>query len=472
MDASLDNELSLIQEELKKILLKWAAEKSVDEESAKKLRRKAAWINFQRYRQSIPYFARVCEMTGVYSDHPDFEAIVENLLIPDDVFKSYPQKLLDDKDFAGMNKWLSNIGTADVGDKASSANDLDEWVDELGRNGMHLVFSSGTSGNMSFVPRDENTWESFIKMPLLYLPYLMADLGIIGFAKNALLKFLGRKMSPDTLLTLLTKFGLKDFDGYFCNFSGGNQGIQLVGQEIGKFCGSSTFLYNAKMSASAVRGIVRGAKTSEEQGLIDEFLKTTVHDKEANYARLLNGLKDSVRRRRKVILFGTPYLLLEICRKMESMDMKLKLRKGSSVIFGGGWKSFDGSRIPEEELMTLISDTFSIPPNAVSEGYSMTEIQGLMLRCKNGRYHIPPHLETIILDEELKPMSGDDITGVLAIIDPFASSYPGFLITGDTVRRNSMPCSCGRSGDTIITVERSPGREVKGCGGIMAKVNA
>ena len=472
MNANLDKELSLVQDELKIILLKWAAQNTVDEQHAKKLRRKAAAINFLRYRDSIPYFKRVCEMTGINGDEPSFESIVENLLITDDVFKSYPQSLLDDKDFPAMTRWLANISAVDVSGKADSAKDLDQWVDQLSKDGMHLVFSSGTSGSMSFVPRDEATWDSFIKMPLMYLPFLMADLGIVGPVKAALLKFLGRNFSPDTLLDLFSRFGLRDFDGYFCNFSGGAQGIQLVGQEIGKFCGSATFLYDQKMSATAVRGIVRGAKTLEEHALIQEFLKTTVHDKDANYARLLRGMKKSARKRRKVILFGTPYLLLEICRKMQAMNMKLKLRKGSAVVFGGGWKSFDGSRIPEDELVSLIGEMFGIDPGAVSEGYSMTEIQGLMLRCKNRRYHVPPHLETVILDEELKPMEGDDVTGVLGVIDPFASSYPGFLITGDSVRRISTPCPCGRKGDQIIAIERSPGREVKGCGGIMAKVNA
>ena len=102
----------------------------------------------------------------------------------------------------------------------------------------------------------------------------------------------------------------------------------------------------------------------------------------------------------------------------------------------------------------------------------MTEIQGLMLRCPEGRYHVPPHLEAVALDQELKPVYGEDVSGTLGIVDPFAESYPGFLITGDYVRLVKTPCPCGRSGPAIISIARSPGREVKGCGGIMAKINA
>ena len=54
----------------------------------------------------------------------------------------------------------------------------------------------------------------------------------------------------------------------------------------------------------------------------------------------------------------------------------------------------------------------------------------------------------------------------------WAVSYPGFLITGDNVHRTSSPCPCGLDGDTLLSVGRAAGAEVKGCGGIMASVNA
>jgi hypothetical protein len=91
---------------------------------------------------------------------------------------------------------------------------------------------------------------------------------------------------------------------------------------------------------------------------------------------------------------------------------------------------------------------------------------------------VPPHLETIILDDALEPAKGgrngegDDVTGILGVMDPFAVSYPGFLVTGDDVRKTTAQCPCGLPGDTFLKVGRAAGAEVKGCGGIMATVNA
>ncbi|MEW6077710.1 MAG: hypothetical protein AB1724_07865 [Thermodesulfobacteriota bacterium] len=476
MNTSHDRELQAVHGELKRLIMDWAADKTVDGDRARRLRQRAVEINHRRYRENIPYYRKVCRMADLDTDNPGLDNIIAHLMVTDDIFKSYPQSLVDGKNFEGMTAWLSRISTVDLtGQLPGDVRNLDQWIEALAAKGMNLVFSSGTSGNMSFVPRDEATWTHFLKTPLLYLPLLIAEQGMISPWKYWLLKRLIKMIQPDAFLKMADKFGrfvLKDYDGYFCNFSGGNQGIQLVGQEIAKYCGSAFFLYDMTLSPAAVRGIIRGAHSPEEQTLADEFLRATVFNKEANYDRMIGALQESVRRRRKVIVFGTPYLLLEICQKIKARQISLKVRKGSGVIFGGGWKSFDGRRIPEEELVRLLSETFGLEPRHIAEGYSMTEIHGLMLRCSHKRYHVPPHFETVILDESLKPLAGDDVTGALGIIDPFAESYPGFLVTGDTVRRINAPCPCGRSGPMILSIERSAGREVKGCGGIMAKINA
>jgi hypothetical protein len=112
-------------------------------------------------------------------------------------------------------------------------------------------------------------------------------------------------------------------------------------------------------------------------------------------------------------------------------------------------------------------ETFGLPQEMVLEGYSMTEISVLMLRCEHGRFHIPPMLEPVMFDEALEPLEGEDISGTFGFLDPQAVSYPGFIISGDHVRMVSGECACGLSGPAITEIGRALGREVKGCGGIM-----
>ena len=156
---------------------------------------------------------------------------------------------------------------------------------------------------------------------------------------------------------------------------------------------------------------------------------------------------------------------------MAGHNSKPALRKGSVVLFGGGWKSFTGEALDRESLVNLLTDTLEIPPQMVMEGYSMTEINMLMLRCQHSRFHIPPIIEPVIFDKELSPLEGTDTRGVFGFLDPMAVSYPGFIISGDYVHLIDGECACGLTGPAVTDIERTSGSEVKGCGGIMGSIH-
>jgi hypothetical protein len=101
----------------------------------------------------------------------------------------------------------------------------------------------------------------------------------------------------------------------------------------------------------------------------------------------------------------------------------------------------------------------------------MVELNSPLMRCAEGRFHVPPLLIPVIFDETLSPT--DDAEGIFGFVDPTAISYPGTLVSGDRVRLRRAPCECGLSGHTIEgEVRRAKGVEVRGCGGILATVRA
>ncbi len=459
------------QEELKKITMAWAAHRRLDEAETARIRRSAIELCHDHYRSSIPFYQQVCRRMGV-AGAADFETIAAHLLVPDDIFKSYPSRLLDEGRFDEMSRWISRISTVTLDADVSSVETIDDWIEVVERAGLRLVFSSGTSGHISFVPRDERTWRAFTELPFLYAAAQLGHRGLLPAWKFFLVRLASDRLAPDTYSDLVKKHGLRSLDAFIFNFSGGNQGIQLVGQELGKLTRSAHFLYPRRMSAAAVRCIVRGPRSERERELAEDFLETTVKRKREHYQRLIASLQRAVARRHPAVLFGTPALMLELCDEVQRLGARVRLSAGSSISYGGGWKSFTGTRISEEALNRRLSETFGLPNAAISEGYSMTEINGLMQKCVHGRFHVPPFLEAIVYDEELEVKSGDDVMGTLGILDPFATSYPGFVLTGDNVRLFRTPCRCGLPGPSIQRVERSPGKEVKGCGGIMATVNA
>jgi hypothetical protein len=451
--------------------MRWAAGGRFDVAAADRTRRSVLRTNHRRYRETIPLYRQLADRAGARDD-ASFETLARTMLLPDGIFKSYPQSLLDARDFAAMNRWLRTLFHRDIAFSVDGIETVDDWLAALGKNGVHAVYSSGTSGSLSFVPRDDQSWELFREAPLHYAPMLLARRGVVGPWKAALAQLAGRTLSTTRFMQLFKRIGFGDLDGIFLNFNGGNQGIQLVAQELAKRVRRASFLYPSPISATALRTLARGKATALERAKTEEFLETTVRRKDDNYDRILRAARTAIADGQRVMVFGAPYLVKEMCDRVIASGKRLVLPPGSIIGYGGGWKSFDGERLSEPALLELVERATGVRKDAVVEAYSMTEIGALMMKCGHGRFHVPPHLETIILDAALEPVEGDDAKGILGVMDPFALSYPGFLITGDCVHRVRSPCACGLAGDSLLSVGRAAGAEVKGCGGIMATVNA
>ncbi len=463
--------LQRIHPQLIKLSQAWAGKWGYDPDQARELRREAILLNHSHYLGHIPVYQKLAQEEGI-GELDDLEPIKRKLMSTDDLFKSYQQDWLDRKDFRRMNEWLSGLFDQRIATDTAGVRTIDDWIDRLTAQGIIPAYSSGTTGAFSFVPRDEPGWYLFTTAPVCYLAPVLIEKGLGTWLQSLLLKPMGKLLSPDAFARAVKWMGLPDLDGIFLNFKKGNMGIQLVAQEFARLFRVSTFLYDIELSASALRCLARGAKSEEDQKLLEAFQAATIGKKEENYARIIRQLKKSTAEGQKVFLFGAPYQLKELVEIISGSGEKPALKPGSFILFGGGWKTFEGEKIQKEELVKMISETFAVPSELIVEGYSMTEINATMPCCDYGRFHLPPHLEPVILNEELVPLEGKDLRGAFGFLDPFALSYPGFIISGDNVRLQDEACPCGIQGPALTEVGRSPGREIKGCGGIMASVRA
>ena len=281
-----------------------------------------------------------------------------------------------------------------------------------------------------------------------------------------------RHMPPEAFAQMAAKRGLPGYDAAFLGFRRGRMGNQALIEELAPLFHRHYFLYDMEITGTALRCLRRGPRTDEERRPVAELKAGVIEQREANYLKILENIQRSTSEGQKVFIFGAPYQFKELCEVMAGHGQRLALKKGSLALFGGGWKSFTGEAISREVLVDLLADTLGITPQMVMEGYSMTEINTLMLRCEHGRFHIPPIIEPEVFDEELNPEEGGDITGTFGFLDPLAISYPGFIISGDRVHLVHGACGCGLAGPAITEIGRLPGSEVKGCGGIMGSIRA
>ncbi len=449
----------------------WALNERFDAEQAQQLRHQAILANHAHYLDCIPAYRSLARQEGIGAQ-TTVEIIQDRLMLPDDIFKSYNQAWLDEGNFPRMNAWLSEIFHRPIEVDVSDVDSIDGWIDRLGQNGVRLVYSSGTSGNFSFIPRDQANWDLFTITSSCYLAPLLMQRKVGKPWLRLLLRPAIRLLAPGDFARISRRVGVHEYDAFFLDFSSGHTGNQTLEQELGGLFHKKFFLYETGFSPAVFRLLVRGPRNERDQELLLQLQDVIQTHKEENYRRLIETMRQSNADGQKIFIFGTPSHIKELCELLSEQQGCLPLNEGSLLLFGGGWKSFSGERISREALVGMIAESFRLPPERILEGYSMTEINAFMLRCDFGRFHIPPTIEPVIFNEALEPIHGTDLRGVFGFQDTLAHAYPGFIISGDEVHYVEGDCACGLTGPAVTEIRRANAREAKGCGGIMASLRA
>ncbi len=455
--------------QLTKVSQDWASGKKYDAVRAGELRREAIRLNHRHYLKTIPLYRKLAEEEGCDGE-TDIDTLKKKLMLSADIFKSYRQSWLDNNDYESMTGWLTGLFHREIKVDTEGVTSIDGWIDRLGMAGVHVVYSSGTSGTFSFVPREKEDWQRASHFNTSCLAPLLAPKILGNSIKGKLAKSALRLKSADRLGSLAGSGGLTDFEAVFLGFRGGRMGNQALITELAPLFGRVSYLYDIEITGSALRALTRGARNDEERKAVKALQDEAVGRSRENCRRITENLNASAEAGRKVFIFGAPYQFKELGEFISGSNRQPALKKGSLALFGGGWKSFAGEAVDRASLVALMGDSLNLPEAMILEGYSMTESNVLTLRCGHGRFHIPPVIEPVIFDEELNPVEGDDIRGIYGFLDPMAVSYPGFLITNDVVRLVNGTCPCGLSGYAVTEIGRLAGSEVKGCGGIMSSM--
>jgi hypothetical protein len=358
-----------IQDGLAKVSRAWAAGRGFDSARAGELRHQAILDNHAHYVNNIAVYRRLAGEMGI-GESTTVDTIKNRLMLADDVFKSYDQQWLDDGDYARMTGWLSGLYHRPANIDVSGIASIDEWADRLGSSGIRLVYSSGTSGAFSFVPRDATHWASARNANIACLAGLLTR----RLTGNQHAGMLPRLVSTARLTDSLVRAVLRDFDAVFLGFRHGRMGNQALIQELAPLFRRRCFLYDIDLSASALRGLRGPASADGQRDEVESLTAEVVTRREENYRRVLSSISESTGRGNRVFIFGAPFQFRELCEFAAGMKDELALKQGSIVLFGGGWKSFTGETVERESLVGKLLETFGLPQEMVLEGYSMTEI--------------------------------------------------------------------------------------------------
>jgi hypothetical protein len=193
----------------------------------------------------------------------------------------------------------------------------------------------------------------------------------------------------------------------------------------------------------------RIAEGSAQPGEIAAFEATAAEREKGVEAAIAAAAEQAVANRHRPLvisgLFSGMYRVAEAVRAMGYGGADF--HPGNALNVGGGLK---GAVLPPN-YREIILETFNIGPQSLAQNYSMQDMNCSMPRCAAGRYHVPPTVIVLPLDE-----GGDVLLGVKGEVEGRAGFFDltldgrwGGLITGDKVQVDFGRCACGHQGPTV-----------------------
>jgi len=392
--------------------------------------------SFDHHYNKNYLYKRLCEVNNIEPDNiKTLDDVSKIPLIPDSFFKDYPEE-------KGFLNWLDSVytGISPKPDFKKDEPNHDDIIEQFNKNDVSIMFTSGTSGRFSFIPRDRGSWDRLRYNAIRSVVELMdynRDDSVILLIPNPRL----------TNLTIASLFGIA-YDLYKPH----NINVALEDTKI-----TTHFL---KMQRAETVGIKEKIKAKAISKISPIVQKNS--DK-----RMINLLEKFEKEGKRANIAGPPFWLNRILDRMIKEGRSVNLPT-SQVLTGGGWKAEKDKRSPEEVFREKVKEVLGIPDERYHDVYAMSECSSVFLSCEGHYKHIPPTILPFVLDEDLNSI-GYNKFGRFAFIDPIPDSYPGFIITGDKVKILKKCPICNREGPVLdVEVYRLPGVEGRGCAAVMA----
>lgn len=410
-----------------------------EKKTAEKLRTNALRYSFQHHYDNNRFFHELCREAGVTPNDirlpEDISAIP---LLTDAFFKDYPNA-------NNFLSWLEQITTGSLPplNRHANTHTTDKIILTLEKEGIDVMFTSGTSGRFSFIPRDITTEDrlrySIFKSLSEFFEYNQKS--------NVM------TLTPNPIKSHLA---IARFFGYSFEIFEPSR----IHVAMDKITVTTDLLMMTRGEATGLNEKVRAKMVG--------MLNPSVEKRSDN--RMMKFLYKWSEQKESVYIVGPPFWLDRILSKMELNGKTVSFDEGY-VLTGGGWKIHEDQRLPENQLREKIGRVLGIPERNCRDAYAMTECNAIFLACEGHYKHIPStFLQVYAMDENLKPVGYDEY-GRMAFLDSLANSYPGFMITGDRVKVLEECPVCGRQGPVLdADVTRLPEMEGRGCALVMQEL--
>ena len=397
--------------------------------------------------QQLPVLRRRAEEAGVGEIRTLADLVP--LLLAHTSYKSYPASFMENGRWDRMLQWLQTLSVQKVTDvDISGVGDVDDWIERLRAAGHMVLATSGTTGKVSFL--NHTLGDKALKQrhyrTISGWPYLKADnsrpVFIAGPSE-------GPNSAVEAYQNNVAAWG-RPGGAYFLT----DEPIRI--SEISRMAALRHRMADGVATAEEIEAAQReaGAKAERMKAALEGFAE-----------KLLAHRHEPIS---MTALWAQHLMIIEQARKMGIGDGEF--HPASLINAGGGIKGVVLPPDYKEQVHRFYGDVVR------GGAYGMTELASTMPRCEHNRYHRPPSLIWLLLDQVgerlLGPEDGVDgvVEGRFAFLDLVYEGRWGGLISGDKVQVDfSETCPCGRPGPTILdTIGRfsEPGKDDHiGCAG-------
>lgn len=412
---------------------------------------------YGQLRDSVAALDKLAKRQGVTSLDSVSDALP--LFFDHRVYKSYPLSLIETRDFPKLTGWLDRLTTHDLSlMNLDGLRTIDEWLTRLDDFGMLVGHSTGTTGKLSFVPRSRKELPAWRRA---YNEGNRATTGVDPETELVTTFFPGYRGGHHMMLKMLNLFGVPAAGGpeHFHTLYQG-----YISADLSSLAGR---MQSAEDRGELDRLGLDPALIEARAALIEQG-RRRADDTEAWFFKLIEEFRGL-----RVKIGGTGADLVRTARTGIEKGMRPAFAAGSFIMTAGGLKGYADAPADWE---AYVKDYFGV--DRIGSIYGMSEGMGIMPRCSEGHYHIPPYILAVLLDADMKelPREGSQ-TGRFAFFDLLAETYWGAFISGDKVTVHwEEDCPCGwkgaRVGPQIVRFSELEGGDDKiSCSGSVQAYN-
>ena len=164
-------------------------------------------------------------------------------------------------------------------------------------------------------------------------------------------------------------------------------------------------------------------------------------------------------------IIGFPSYLWFGLKRMEELELRVKLPRDSRIILAGGWKQHADREVDKSTLYALAEKTLGIREDHINELFGAVEHPVFYNTCPRHHFHIPAYGRIIIRDPDtLEPLPMGR-AGLINLISPLMTATPTLSVMTDDLGylTPGEKCGCGIKAPYLTILGRVGMSDIQTC---------